>query len=29
MAGQRLVFNPFAWQFLVVLGAWGVIAGRD
>jgi hypothetical protein len=21
-------FNPFAWQFLVVLGAWWVVAGR-
>ena len=21
-------FNPFAWQFLIVLGAWWVVAGR-
>jgi hypothetical protein len=22
-------FNPFAWQFLVVLGAWWVVTGRE
>lgn len=26
--GNDWYFNPFAWQFLVVLGAWWVIAGR-
>jgi hypothetical protein len=26
---NRWFFNPFAWQFLIVLGAWWIMCGRE